>query len=89
MPHGIRRKSIRDPKTNVEKSEFRELKQELEQLMVEMTEEAISVKLEYETSGSNMDSGSIVAIHQNSSLLDDEKESLGDIAINVKRKQNE
>ena len=89
MPHGIRRKSIRDPKTNVETSEFRELKQELEQLMVEMTEEAISVKLEYETSGSNMDSGSIVAIHQNSSLLDDEKESLGDIAINVKRKQNE
>ena len=89
MPHGIRRKSIRDPKTNVEKSEFRELKQELDQLMVEMTEEAISVKLEYETSGSNMDSGSIVAIHQNSSLLDDEKEPLGDIAINVKRKQNE
>ena len=89
MPHGIRRKSIRDPKTNVEKSEFRELKQELDQLMVEMTEEAISVRLDYETSGSNMDSGSIVAIHQNSSLLDDEKEPLGDIAINVKRKQNE
>ena len=89
MPHGIRRKSIRDPKTNVEKSEFRGLKKELEQLMVEMTEEAISVRLDYETSGSNMDSGSIVAIHQNSSLLDDEKEPLGDIAINVKRKQNE
>ena len=39
--HGIRRKSIRDPKTNVETSEFRELKQELDQLMVEMTEEFI------------------------------------------------
>ena len=89
MPHGIRRKSIRDPKTNVEKSEFRELKQELNQLMVEMTEEAISVRLDYEISGSNMDSGSIVAIHQNSSLLDNEKEPLGDIAINVKRKHNE
>ena len=89
MPHGIRRKSIRDPKTNVEKSEFRELKQELEQLMVEMTEEAISVKLEYETSGSNMDSGSIVAIHQNSPLLDNEKEELSDIAVNIKRKENE
>ena len=61
MQHGIRRKSIRDPKTNVEKSEFRELKQELDQLMVEMTEEPIiSVRLDYETSGSNMDSGSIV-----------------------------
>ena len=89
MPHGIRRKSIRDPKTNVEKSEFRELKQELEQLMVEMTEEAISVRLDYETSGSNMDSGSIVAIHQNSPLLDDEKEKLGDIAFNITRKENE
>ena len=89
MPHGIRRKSIRDPKTNVEKSEFRGLKKELEQLMVEMTEEAISVRLDYETSGSNMDSGSIVAIHQNSPLLDNEKEELSDIAVNIKRKENE
>ena len=89
MPHGIRGKSIRDPKTNVEKSEFRELKKELDQLMVEMTEEAISVRLDYETSGSNMDSGSIVAIHQNSPLLDNEKEELSDIAVNIKRKENE
>ena len=62
---------------------------ELEQLMVEMTEEAISVKLDYEISGSNLDSGSIVAIHQNSPLLDNEKEKLSDIAVNVKRKDNE
>jgi len=89
MPHGIRRKSIRDPKTNVERSEFRELKQELDRLMVEMTEEAISIKLDYETSGSNMDSGSIIAIHQNSPLLDNEKEELSDIAVNIKRKENE
>ena len=41
---------------------------ELEDLMVEMTEEAISVMLDYQQSGSNMDSGSIVAIHQNSPL---------------------
>jgi len=88
MAHGIRSRAPRDPKTNVEKSEFK-LKQELEQLMVEMTEEAISVRLEYETSGSNMDSGSIVAIHQNSSLLDNEKEELSDIAVNITRKENE
>ena len=88
MPHGIKRKSIRDPKTNIEKSEFG-LKKELEQLMVEMTEEAISVRLDYETSGSNMDSGSIVAIHQNSPLLDNEREELSDIAVNIKRKDNE
>ena len=49
---------------------------ELEDLMVEMTEEAISVKLDYEQSGSNLDSGSIVAIHHNSPLLDDEKDLL-------------
>ena len=64
-------------------------KQDLEQLMVEMTEEAISVRLDYEQNGSNMDSGSIVAIHQNSPLLDDEKEKLGDIAFNITRKENE
>ena len=62
---------------------------ELEQLMVEMTEEAISVRLDYEISGSNMYSGSIVAIHQNSPLLDNEKEKLSDIAVNIKRKDNE
>ena len=60
---------------------------ELEDLMVEMTEEAISVRLDYETSGSNMDSGSIVAIHHNNPLLDNEKESLGDIAVNIQRKE--
>ena len=52
-----------------------------------MTEEAISVRLDYQQSGSNMDSGSIVAIHQNSTLLDNEKESLGDIAVNIQRKE--
>ena len=64
-------------------------KQDLEQLMVEMTEEAISVKLDYEESVSNLDSGSIVAIHHNSPLLDNEKEELSDIAVNIKRKENE
>ena len=62
---------------------------ELEKLMVEMTEEAISVKLDYQVSGSNMDSGSIVAIHHNSTLLDNETEPLSDVAINIKRKEND
>ena len=62
---------------------------ELEQLMVEMTEETISVKMDYEQSGSNLDSGSIVAIHHNSPLLQDENEKLSDIAYNVKRKEND
>ena len=62
---------------------------ELEKLMVEMTEEAISVKLDYQVSGSNMDSSSIVAIHHNSTLLDNETEPLSDVAINIKRKEND
>ena len=66
---------------------MKDRKSELEDLMVEMTEEAISVKLDYEQSGSNLDSGSIVAIHHNSPLLDDENEKLSDIAYNIKRKE--
>ena len=62
-------------------------KQDLEDLMVTLAEEAISVRLDYEQNGSNMDSGSIVAIHHNSPLLDNEKESLGDIAVNIQRKE--
>ena len=62
---------------------------ELEQLMIEMTEEAVSVKLDYEQSGSNLDSGSVIAIHHNSPLLQDDREKLSDIAYNVKRKENE
>tara|TARA_B100000401_G_scaffold367663_1_gene266051 strand:+ start:122 stop:388 length:267 start_codon:yes stop_codon:yes gene_type:complete len=88
MPHGIRRKSVRDPMSNVERRQVG-LKKELDDLMVEMTKEAISVRIDYETSGSNMDSSSIVAIHQNSPLLDNEKEELSDIAVNIKRKDNE
>tara|TARA_B100000424_G_C22916794_1_gene487828 strand:+ start:491 stop:694 length:204 start_codon:yes stop_codon:yes gene_type:complete len=59
---------------------------ELEDIMAEITEEAISVKLDYETSGSNLDSGSVIEIHQDSPLLLDEKEKLGDIAFNIEKK---
>tara|TARA_A100001011_G_C14309377_1_gene844792 strand:- start:1228 stop:1431 length:204 start_codon:yes stop_codon:yes gene_type:complete len=59
---------------------------ELEDLMAEITEEAISVKLDYETSGSNLDSGSVIEIHQDSPLLTNEKEKLGDIAFNIEKK---
>ena len=62
-------------------------KEELERLMVQMTEEAISVRLDYQQSGSNLDSGSIVALHHNSPLLQDENEKLSDVAFNVKRKE--
>ena len=59
---------------------------ELEELNAEITEEAISVKLDYETTGSNLDSGSVIEIHQDSPLLINEKEKLGDIAFNIEKK---
>ena len=62
-------------------------RKELEQLTVAMVEEATSVRLDYEQSGSNMDSGSIVAIHQDSPLLQDEREKLGEIAFNITPKE--
>ena len=74
-------KAINDPYDDTERRI-----PELEDLMVEITEEAISVKLDYEQEVSNLDSGSMVVIHQNSPLLDDEKEKLSDIAVNIKRK---
>jgi hypothetical protein len=65
----------------------KEQQNELDRLIVAITEEAISVKLDYEQNVSNLDSGSIVAIHQNSPLLDDEKERLSDIAYNITKKE--
>ena len=65
----------------------KEQRLELERLLVEITEEAVSVRMDYEENGSELDSGSLVAIHQNSPLLDDEKEKLSDIAYNVVKKE--
>jgi hypothetical protein len=68
----------------------RKQRKELNSLAAAIAEEAISVRLEYEQSGSNLDSGSVVAIHHNSPLLDDEKEPLADVAYNiVRRNKNE
>lgn len=68
----------------------RKQRKELNSLAAAIAEEAISVRLDYEQSGSNLDSGSVVAIHHNSPLLDDEKEPLAGVAYNiVRRKKNE
>ena len=67
----------------------KEQQDELNKLAVAMAEEAISVRLDYEENGSNLDSGSIIAIHQNSPLLDNENEKLGEIAYSITRKQND
>ena len=65
----------------------KEQRLELERLLVEITEEAISGRMDYEENSSELDSGSLVTIHQNSPLLDDEKEKLSDIAYNVVKKE--
>ena len=62
---------------------------ELNQLMVQMAEEAISVKLDYEKNVSNLDSGSVVVVHQNSPLLDDENEKLSEVAYSITKKEKE
>tara|TARA_R100000008_G_scaffold30670_1_gene17078 strand:- start:3 stop:227 length:225 start_codon:yes stop_codon:yes gene_type:complete len=61
-------------------------KNELNRLTVAMVEEAISVKMDYEQNVSNLDSGSVVVVHQNSPLLDDEKEKLSEVAYNITKK---
>ncbi len=61
--------------------------EELNRLTIAMAEEAISVRMDYEENGSNLDSGSVIAIHHNSPLLQDEKEKLSDVAYNVVKKQ--
>ena len=63
-------------------------KKELEQLTVAMVEEATSVRLDYEQSGSNLDEDSIIAIHSESPLLKDETEKLNDVAFNITRKSS-
>ena len=66
----------------------KEQKQELEKLLIPIVEESISVKLDYEQNPSNIDSGSIVVVHQDSTLLDNKEEELSDIAYNITRKSS-
>ena len=64
-------------------------RRELNSLAAVIAEEAISVRLDYEQSGSNLDSGSVIAIHYNSPLLDDEKEPLVGVAYNIVRRKKD
>ena len=65
----------------------KEQQDELNKLTVAMAEEAISVRLDYEENGSELDSDSVIAIHHNSPLLQDENEKLGEVAYNITKKQ--
>ena len=65
----------------------KEQQDELNKLTVAMAEEAISVRLDYEENGSELDSNSLIAIHHNSPLLQDENEKLGEVAYNITKKE--
>ena len=65
----------------------KEQRDELNKLTVAMAEEAISVRLDYEENGSELDSNSVIAIHHNSPLLQDENEKLGEVAYNITKKE--
>ena len=64
-----------------------EQKRELNNILEVIQAEADIVKLDYEQNPSNLDSGSIIVIHQDSSLLNDTKEKLSDVAYNIQRKK--
>ena len=66
-----------------------EQKRELDNIIEVIQTEADIVKMDYEQNPSNLDSGSVVVVHQNSTLLDDTKEKLSDIAYNIKRRKKD
>jgi len=65
-----------------------EQKRELNNILEVIQAEADIVKLDYEQNPSNLDSGSVIVVHQDSSLLKDKKEKLSDIAYNITRKSS-
>ena len=62
---------------------------ELGDILEVIQTEADIVKQDYEDNPSDMDSGSIVVVHEDSPLLKDEKEELSDIAYNIQPKINQ
>ena len=60
---------------------------ELNRLTVQIVGEASIVKMDYEDNPSNLDSGSIIVVHQNSSLLNNKQEKLGDVAYNITQRE--
>ena len=63
-------------------------KETLDNIIETVQTEADIVKLDYENNLTDMDSGSVVVVHQDSTLLDNKKEELSDIAYNITRKSS-
>ena len=60
---------------------------ELNRLTVQIVDEASIVKMDYEDNRSNLDCGSIIVVHQYSSLLINKQEKLGDVAYNITQRE--
>jgi len=69
------------------KERKKEMDKELSKLAAEIEAEAIQMRLDYETNPSNMDSGSVIEVHQDSDLLASEEFDLHDVAYEIKRKK--
>ena len=65
-----------------------EQKKELESILKVIQTEADIVKMDYEENPSNLDSGSVIVVHESSTLLDNKDEELSDIANNITRKSS-
>jgi|TARA_B100001964_G_scaffold61529_1_gene69864 hypothetical protein len=63
-----------------------EMKKELTRISAEIEAEAIQMRLDYERNPSDMPSGSVIEVHEDSPLLDGEDKKLGDVAVQIKRK---
>ena len=62
---------------------------ELQKIVTEIEAEAIQMVIDYENTPSNLDSGSVIEIHEDSPLLNNISGSLGDIAFTIKKKKKE
>ena len=65
----------------------KEQKKELQQIVTEIEAEAVQMVIDYENTPSNLDSSSVVEIHEDSPLLNNISGSLGDIAFTIKKKK--
>ena len=67
----------------------KEQKSELQKIVTEIEAEAAQMVIDYENTPSNLDSSSVVEIHEDSPLLNNISGSLGDIAFTIKKKKKE
>ena len=61
---------------------------ELSELLKVIQTEADIVKKDYEDNPSNLDSGSVIVVHQDSPMLDDVEKKLPDVAYNIQPKSS-